>query len=407
VVDAWDAGRVTDCDVVIVGAGPYGLSIAAHLRRRGGPSVRVFGDPMSFWRDRMPAGMLLRSPYVASNIADPNRELTLSDYRSATGRQFDAPVPLERFVDYGRWFRGQVAPDADLRWVSRLARQNGHFELRIGDEEERLTTKQVVVAAGVSPFARIPTVFAALDRDRVSHASDHRDLSVLAGRRVLVVGGGQSALESAALLLEHDASPELLVRATRIFYLGRVPLLHRLGPITRLLYAPPEVGPAGLSRLVATPNCYRRFPRRWQNSWGVRAIRPAGAAWLRPRLEGVTITTGRTAASATPAQEGVEIQLDDGSRRHVDHVLLATGYDVDITRYRFLAPESLDAIARRGGYPKLRGAFMTSVPGLRIVGAPAAWSYGPLMRFVAGTEFTAPRVATELLASGRRSVPRR
>jgi FAD-dependent urate hydroxylase len=391
---------VPDCDVAIVGAGPYGLSTAAHLRRPGGPAVRVFGDPMSFWRDRMPSGMLLRSPYVASNIADPDGELTLSDYRSATGHDFGAPVPLERFVDYGRWFRGQVAPDADTRWVSRLERQNGHFRLHVGDDGERVTAGQVVVAAGIAPFARVPDVFAGLD-GRVSHGSDHRDLSVFAGRRVLVVGGGQSALESAALLRENGASPEVLVRAPRIFYLRRVPVVHSLGPISRLLYAPPDVGPAGLSRLVATPACYRRFPRRWQDRWGVRAIRPAGAAWLCPRLEGVRITTGHVAASAAPADEGVEIKLDDGSRRHADHVLLATGYDVDITRYRFLAPDLLDAIVRRGGYPKLRSSFLTSVPGLRIVGAPAAWSYGPLMRFVAGTEFAAPRVARQLLGRGR------
>jgi FAD-dependent urate hydroxylase len=397
---------VPDCDVAIIGAGPYGLSIAAHLRRHGGPAVRVFGDPMSFWRDRMPSGMLLRSPYVACNIADPGRELTLSDYRSATGRQFDAPVPLARFIDYGRWFRGQVAPDADPRWVSRVARENGHFELHIGDEGESVTAKQVVIGAGIAPFARVPSVFAGIDPGRVSHASDHRDLSVFAGQQVLVVGGGQSALESAALLREKGASPEILVRAPRIFFLRRAPALHSLGPISRLLYAPPDVGPAGLSRLVATPDCYRRFPRRWQDRWGVRAIRPAGAAWLCTRLESVRITTGRTAAMAAPAAEGIDIVLDDGSRRHVGHVLLATGYDVDIARYRFLAPALLEAIARRGGYPKLRRSFMTSVPGLRIVGAPAAWSYGPLMRFVAGTEFAAPRVAMELLARGR-SAPRR
>jgi hypothetical protein len=184
-----------------------------------------------------------------------------------------------------------------------------------------------------------------------------------------------------------------------------VPVVHSLGPISRLLYAPPDVGPAGLSRLVATPDCYRRFPRRWQDRWGVRAIRPAGAAWLRPRLDGVQITTGRMVASAAPSADGVAIRLDDGSRRHADHVLLATGYEVDISRYRFLAPELLREIARRGGYPKLRRSFLTSVPGLRIVGAPAAWSYGPLMRFVAGTEFTAPRVAREIL--GRRRAVRR
>src|SRR5262249_30314933 len=153
-------------------------------------------------------------------------------------------------------------------------------QLHVGDDDERITAKQVVIAAGIAPFARVPSVFAGLDDGLVSHASDHRDLSVFAGRRVLVVGGGQSALESAALLLETGAAPEVLVRAPRIFFWRRVPVFHSLGPISRLLYAPPDVGPAGLSRLVATPDCYRRFPRRWQDRWGVRAIRPAGAAWL-------------------------------------------------------------------------------------------------------------------------------
>jgi hypothetical protein len=396
---------VPDCEVAIVGAGPYGLAVAAHLRVPGGPDVRVFGEPMSFWRDRMPSGMLLRSPYVASNIADPDRALTLSDYRSATGRHFEAPVPLERFVDYGRWFTAHVAPDADARWVSHLERENGHFRLRVG-ENDRVTARQVVVAAGIAPFARVPSVFECLDRDRVSHASDHKDLSAFAGRRVLVVGGGQSALESAALLRENDAVPHVVVRAQRIFFLRRVPLLHGLGPITQLLYAPPDVGPAGLSRLVALPGCYRRFPRRCQDRWGVRAIRPAGAAWLRPRLEGVPITTGRTVVAASSTATAVDISLDDGSRLEVDHVLVAAGYDVDISRYTFLTPGLLSEIACRGGYPRLRRSFATSVPGLRFVGAPAAWSYGPLMRFVAGTEFAAPRVARALLG-GRRAIRRR
>jgi hypothetical protein len=388
-----------DCDVAIIGAGPYGLAVAAHLRVPGGPGVRIFGDPMSFWRERMPVGMLLRSPYVASNIADPDRSLTLSDYRSASGRHFDAPVPLERFVDYGRWFTEQVAPDADTRWVSRLERQNGHFRLHVGDD--RVTAKQVVVAAGIASFARVPDVFADLDASCVSHASDHTDLSAFAGRRVLVVGGGQSALESAALLHEGGAIAHVVVRAPRIFYLRRVPVVHRLGPITRALYAPPDVGPAGLSRLVAMPGCYRSFPRRWQDRWGVRAIRPAGAAWLRPRLEGVPITTGRVVTGATQVDGEVDVALDTGSHLRADHVLLATGYQVDINRYGFLAPELLAQMARDGGYPKLTRSFSTSIPGLRMVGAPAAWSFGPLMRFVAGTEFAAPRVARGLLARRR------
>jgi cation diffusion facilitator CzcD-associated flavoprotein CzcO len=89
------------CDVAIVGAGPYGLSAAAHLRAAG-VEARVFGRTMEFWERQMPAGMLLRSSWNACHISDPNHRLTLDDYQVNRGTTLGAPVPLDSFIAYGR-----------------------------------------------------------------------------------------------------------------------------------------------------------------------------------------------------------------------------------------------------------------------------------------------------------------
>jgi FAD-dependent urate hydroxylase len=387
-------------DVAIVGAGPYGLSAAAHLNAADGLDVRVFGEPMSFWERQMPVGMLLRSPYVASHLSDPERSLTLDSYGHVRGA-VPAPVPLDRFVDYGRWFQGEIAPDLDRRLVERLDRNGAGFRLDLSDGEH-VHARRVVVAAGISPFASIPPTFASLPPQLASHSSAHTDLRGFRGRRVAVIGGGQSALESAALLHEAGAEVEVIVRAPRIYFLRRVKRLHRLGPLTRLLFAPAEVGPAGLSRLVSAPSWYRRVPRVLQDRFSVRSLRPAGAAWLVDRLHDVRVSTGRTVLSAVPSGDGVRLTLDDGSNRLVDHVLLATGYRVDITKYPFLAAGLLNRIALVSGCPRLSRTFESSVEGLHFVGAPSAWSYGPLMRFVAGAEFAAPMLTRGILGPRRK-----
>jgi cation diffusion facilitator CzcD-associated flavoprotein CzcO len=260
----------------------------------------------------------------------------------------------------------------------------------------------VIVAAGIMPFAWTPPAFRNLTPELASHSSVHRDLDCFRGRRVIVIGGGQSALESAALLHELGAEVEVLVRAARIYFLRRAHgVLHRLGPLTRALFAPAEVGPAGVSRLVSAPDVYRRLPRSVQDRFSVRSLRPAGAAWLQSRLEGVPMTFNAAVASAREESGVVELTLTDGSTRRADHVLLATGYRVDVTGYRFLPLELLQRIARVGGYPRLRSGFESSVPGLHFLGAPSAWSFGPLMRFVAGTEFAAPALTRAVLGSKR------
>jgi cation diffusion facilitator CzcD-associated flavoprotein CzcO len=376
--------RRVDCDVAIVGAGPYGLSAAAHLAADA-LDVRVFGRPMSFWEQHMPAGMLLRSPWPACHLSDPAARWTLDRYRAQHGHAFGEPVPLNRFVEYGRWFQRALVPDVEPRMVRHLDRGPRGFTLVLEDGEP-VVTERVVVAAGIAPFARRPREFAGLPPELASHSVDHRDLARFADRRIAVIGGGQSALESAALLHERGAEVEVLVQYPVVHWLTRR-WQHRLPVISQLLYAWPDVGPAGVSHVVARPGAYTRLPRRTQDRLAARSVRAAGAAWLMPRLRDVPIRTGLRVVEAARADGHLRLTLDDGSRRTVDHALLATGYRVDVSRYDFLARRIVADVRRVDGLPVLSRSFESTVPGLHFIGAAAAWSHGPLMRFVAGAGF--------------------
>jgi thioredoxin reductase len=389
------------CDVAVIGAGPYGLAAAAHLLAADGLAVRVFGDPMSFWERQMPVGMLLRSPREASHIADPRGELTLDHYEASIGEAPTRPVPLERFIEYGRWFQERAVPELDRRMIVRVHGAPGGFRLELEDGAE-LSAERVVLAGGIAPFAWRPTEFAGLPSELASHASEHDDLSRFAGRSVIVVGGGQSALESAALLREQGAEVRVLVRADHINWLIRSSRLHRLQSVRRLLYAPADIGPAGVSWLVASPSWFKRLPIRVQVPLARRSIRPAGSGWLVPRLESVPIEVGRTIVSAGAGDGGVELELDGGERRSADHVLLGTGYRIDVTKLEVLAPELRTALKVVGGHPVLDPSYQSSVPGLHFAGAPAAWSFGPLMRFVAGTGFAARALSRGIASAAYR-----
>jgi lysine/ornithine N-monooxygenase len=390
--------KMSSCEVAVIGAGPYGLAATAHLKSAG-LETWTFGQTMDFWQKNMPTGMLLRSPWDASHIADPHRALTLNAYEKNRGVHLSRPVPLEDFVQYGQWFQRQVVPDLDTRRVQRIERGSAGFRLVISDNES-IQARHVVIAAGIAPFARRPAVFGEISRTLVSHSSDHSDFKRFAGKQVVIIGGGQSAIESAALLDEAGANVELMMRSQFVRWLRRSALFHnRYNPFRRLLYHRTDVGPAIVSQIVSRPHLLRRLPASLQRKIAERSIRPAGAAWLVPRVRGVRITTGCTVVSATATDSRVRLALSDGSARSVDHVILGTGFSVDVSRYEFLGPlaRSLSLV---NGYPALGDGFESSVPGLHFIGAPAAWSFGPLMRFVSGTEF-AGRTLMRALARGR------
>jgi thioredoxin reductase len=387
------------CDIAIIGAGPYGLSAGAHFKADG-MAVRVFGEPMEFWASKMPAGMLLRSPRVASNLSDPDRAFTLEAYEAVSKTKPCAPVPLDTFVEYGKWFRHQLGSDLDHRAVLRVDRDQPGFRLTLQDGEQ-LRSTFVVVAAGIGPFKKKPAVFQSLSPQQAIHCYEGREVRQFAGKRVAVIGAGQSALESAALLHEADAQVEVIARESHLRWIGMHSWLHHMGPISSLLYSPHDVGPLGISRLVAYPKLVSHIPLRVRDKMRTRAVRPAGAPWLIQRLAAVKMTTGRNVSEAKALGDEVTLKLDDGSERHVDHVLLGTGYRVDISRYDFLPQELTRDVELFDGYPKLAGGFQSSVPGLHFIGATAARSFGPLLYFVAGTE-SASRALVSHLSRRRR-----
>ena len=388
-----------DCDVAIIGAGPYGLSAGVHLKAKG-MAVRVFGEPMEFWAKKMPEGMLLRSPRVASNLSDPHRAFTLEAYETASKREPCAPLPLDTFVDYGRWFRLQLGSDLDPRAVLRVDRDLPGFRLILQDGQEIRSTS-VVIAAGIGPFKRKPAVFQNLCPRQVTHCYEGREVRNFAGKRVAVIGAGQSALETAALLHEANAQTEIIARRSQLRWIGSHPWLHRMGPVSSLLYSSHDVGPVGISRLVAYPNLVHHVPLKLRDRIRTRAVRSAGSRWLPERLASVKITTGCSVSKASARGDEISLKLDDGSERQVDHVVLGTGYQVDISRYDFLPQNITRDIEQFDGYPKLTNGFRSSVRKLHFIGATAARSFGPLLYFVAGTEFASRELSSHLSRNGR------
>ena len=376
----------------IIGAGPYGLATAAHLRAKGMRTF-VFGEPMAFWRHQMPHGMMLRSSKRSSSIGSPNGNRSLDDYATQRGTELPNPLPLEEFINYGNWFQRIAVPECDCRRVSNLIPAAGGFRLVLEDGDE-VQAKHVIVAAGISRFAYVPKALMSLPGEKVSHSSEHADFQKFSGTRVLVIGGGQSAFESAALLLENGAEVEIVVRSSRVIWLSNKSPMHRLPPwLGSLLDPGTDVGPLGLNQLVAHPRLFALLPYQIRGPIAYRCIRPAVASWLSTRISNAPVTTSTEITNASLAGKDVRLELSNGTSRLIDHVLLATGYRVDISRYSFIDRPLFRSIAQFQGYPLLTHHFESSVAGLFFAGAPAAFSLGPLCRFVAGTQYCARAIS--------------
>jgi thioredoxin reductase len=396
-------------DVAIVGAGPYGLSLGAHLRAAG-VNFRQFGLVMNLWRNKMPEGMFLKSQGFASNLSDPAGTHTLEAFCAATERpyaRYGLPVRLDTFVAYGQWFQAELVPDLEQTLVSGVTRRDGGFELEL-ENGETVSARQVVVAAGVEHFPYLPKQFAELPTEVCTHSSQHADLAEFSGRRVVVVGGGQSALETAALLHEKGADVQLAVRKPSVAWNGQPldperPLLQRLRE--------PEAGlGSGYSTWFYSnhPGLFRRLPRSTRIYRARTALGPAGASWLRGRVEGeFPVLTSHSVRSAQADGEGVRITLaGPGGEREVtaDHIIAATGYRPDLGRLRFIGDSLRPAIRTVAKTPAVDKDYQSSIPGLYFAGPGVAPTFGPVMRFVFGSDHAAHTVAARLIrTAGTRS----
>ena len=393
-----------DCEVAVIGAGPYGLAAAAHLKAAK-IDTRMFGRPMSFWREHMPSGMRLRSPWIATHIADPERQFSLDVYASRHGIARQEQLPLDEFVHYGDWFQRQAVPDLDERAVMRVELTVHGFRLVLEDGDA-VHARRVVVAMGLANQELRPPQFDGIRPDLVSHTFAHASLDKWPGKRVAVVGRGQSACESAALLRAAGSDVELICRG-EVHWVGTPP--GRETPrhdwrwhLRALLQSPSAVGPFPWSWGNELPGMVRRLPDDIRSWISARSLRAAAAWWVAPGFAGVRVLAGRSIKHVRPQGHQVVVELDDGSRIY-DHVLLGTGYRIDISKLGILTPELVGAIACRDGSPTLAAGFESTVPGLHFVGASAVWSYGPLMRFIAGAGFAARAVAQAASAHCRGS----
>ncbi|MEU5881186.1 NAD(P)-binding domain-containing protein [Spirillospora sp. NPDC047279] len=386
-------------DTLVVGAGPYGLSVAAHAQGHG-LSVRIIGTPMDFWQNNMPEGMLLKSEPFASNLSAPAPGGAFTDRHP--GWPMGRPIPLEEFVSYGRWFAERLVVQAEPVLVEhvRAARPGYVVTLSTGEEVHART---VVVTIGVRQFAHVPDLLADLPADLVTHSVEHRDLTRFADRDVTVVGAGQSALETAALLAEAGARPTVLARTPHLAW-NSVP--HVDPHWTSTLLRGPQ---SGLGRGWRTwmwsehPSSTRVLPNRTRQRIVRTTMGPAGSWWLRDRIDvPATICLGERVVEAKPSGDRLQVCTIDANGvvqlRQTDHLIAATGYVPDLDKITMLDRELRQSLRLRHRSPALSRHFESSLPGLYFAGLTAAASFGPVMRFVHGSSFAARRIAHHLAA---------
>ena len=397
-------GRV---DVAIIGAGPYGMSIAAHLKARG-VAFRIFGSPMHTWLSQMPKGMRLKSEGFASSLYDPESKFTLGRYCKEEGIPYadhGLPVPLETFASYGLAFQKRLLPEVENKLVVSLRRSTDGFEIVLGDGDV-VSARKVVMAVGISYFGFVPPVLSTIPEEFVSHSSKHSSLDHFKGREVAVVGAGASALDIAALLHQAGASVQLIARKPFIRFHDppgqTVPSL-----LQRIRLPRTGIGPGWKLLFYArAPLAFHRLPERIRLEAVRRTLGPAPAWFVKQQVVGIVpFNLGVNITQAKVENGRVHLELTDSAGSHrtmtADHVIAATGYKVDLKRLAFLDADILAAIRTADQSPVLSANFQSSVPGLYFVGASAANSFGPVLRFAYGAGFTARHLTRHLQKSVR------
>ena len=396
-------------NTAIIGAGPYGLSVAAHLRRRGIP-FRIFGRPMDSWLNHMPKGMMLKSDGFASNIYDPDEEFTLGKFCAERGIEYsDAglPVSLETFAAYGQAFRERMLPELEEKQVVSLDRAPEGFVLGL-DNGETVTARRVVLAVGITHFEYVPSNLASLPPEFLSHSFRHADPAAFKGRNVVVIGGGASAIDLAALLHEAGAEVQLVARHPELKF-HSMPTGKPRSRWQQIRHPKSGLGPGLRSRFFSDfPMLFHHLPEGLRIELVEKTLGPSAGWFVKEKMARVPCLLGYTPERAEVEDGKVRLHLRaaDGTEREVrtEHIIAATGYKVDLERLKFLSPDIRSRVRTVKGSPVLSSSFESSVPGIYFVGIAAANSFGPVMRFAFGAGFAARRL-TQTMAKALAQSP--
>jgi len=392
-------------DTVIVGAGPYGLSVAAHLRKSG-ISFRIFGRLMDSWLSHMPKGMLLKSDGFASSLSDPNHEFTLRQFCANRGIEYadtGLPVALKTFSSYGVAFAERMVPELENKLVVGVNSASNGFSVRL-DTGEEVTARRVVLAVGITHFEDVPAELRNLPTEVLSHSFAHSDLERFRNRNVIVIGGGSSAIDLAVLLHEVGAAVQLVARSSTLKFHSK-PKSGKRSLWQRIRNPQSGLGPGLKSRFCCdAPLLFRHLPERFRLDTVRTHLGPAGGWFTRDRLMShvpLLLGYGAERADVRDGRAYLHLRGVDGSSLDVtaDHVIAATGFKVDIGRLRFLSAEIRSRIKAVDSTPLLSSSFESSVPGLFFVGIAAANTFGPLMRFAFGADFAARNITRALTKS--------
>jgi thioredoxin reductase len=389
-----------DIDVVIVGSGPYGLSIAAHLARINVEHCNI-GIPLYPWRAEMPRGMLLKSEGFASNLYDPDGQFTLAHYCAKHGIAYadiGLPVAVETFAAYGAAFQRRFVPTNVDDTIARLDRGPHGFTVTLASGDT-LTCRKVVLATGLSYYDYIPSELCHLPPELLSHSSQCGDTARFKGQQIVVVGAGASAIDLACTLLESGTEVRLIARGAKLSLHLKMQLPRSLWQ--RVCNPISGIGPSWRSRFYCdAPILFRSLPASIRLHITREFLGPAGGWFMQDRARHIPVLLGYrvTGASVDAGRARLKLQNQDGTEQdvHAEHVISATGFKVDLRRLSFLSRAVLMDLKAIDYTPVLSSFFESTVPGLYLVGPASANCFGPVMRFTFGARFTARRISHHL-----------